>query len=180
MRLKVKNVSDRPRRLSATFYAEWVLGVHRDQAPLEVVCTLDSETGALFARNAWANDFAGRVAFADVGRRPRSFTTDRTEFLGRNGTPEAPAALGRARLADRVGELCDPCAALMTSMDLSPRGEDEVVFMLGQAEKTDEAQRLVRSHSDAARAQQVLEQVRGEWDRILGTVQVNTPIRHWI
>ena len=32
-RLKVKNAGDRPRRLSATFYAEWVLGVHRDQRP---------------------------------------------------------------------------------------------------------------------------------------------------
>ena len=174
-RLRVVNHGDRPRRLSATFYAEWVLGVHRDQAPLQVVCTLDQESGALFARNAWANDFAGRVAFADVGRRPRSFTTDRTEFLGRNGTPEAPAALGRASLADRAGELCDPCAALMTGLELPPGGEDEVVFMLGQAESAEEAQRLVRSYAEAGRAQQVLEQVKAEWDRILGTVQVRTP-----
>ena len=59
-----------------------------------MLCTLDPESGALFARSAWAGDFAGRVAFADVARRPRSFTTDRTEFLGRYGAPEAPAALG--------------------------------------------------------------------------------------
>ena len=174
-RLKVRNVIDRPRRLSATFYAEWVLGVHRDQAPLQVVCTLDSETGALFARNAWANEFAGRVAFADVGRRPRSFTTDRIEFLGRNGTPEAPAALTRTGLTDRVDELCDPCAALMTGLELPPGGEDEVVFMLGQAEKADEARLLVRTYSEAGRAQQVLKQVQKEWDRILGAVQVSTP-----
>ena len=94
VRLRVSNPGPRPRRLSATFYAEWVLGTLREQAPLYVLCTLDPETGALFARSAWASDFAGRVAFADVVRRPRSFTTDRTEFLGRNGAPEAPAALG--------------------------------------------------------------------------------------
>jgi cellobiose phosphorylase len=29
--LRIKNADDRPRRLAATFYAEWVLGVHRDR-----------------------------------------------------------------------------------------------------------------------------------------------------
>jgi cellobiose phosphorylase len=175
IRLRVINPGDRPRRLSATFYAEWVLGVLRDLAPLQVVCSLDPESGALFARSAWAGDFAGRVAFADVGRRPRSFTTDRTEFLGRNGAPDAPAALGRAQLADRAGELCDPCAALMTGLELPPGGEDEIVFLLGQAESAEEARRLVRSYGEAGRVQHALEEVQAGWDRILGAVQVRTP-----
>ena len=175
VRLRVSNPGDRHRRLSATFYAEWVLGALRELAPLQVVCTLDPETGALFARSAWAGDFAGRVAFADVGRRPRSFTTDRIEFLGRNGAADAPAALGRARLADRAGELSDPCAALMTGLELPPGGEDDVVFLLGQAESVEEARRLVRSYGEANRVQQALEEVQTEWDRILGAVQVRTP-----
>jgi cellobiose phosphorylase len=174
-RLRVGNPGDRPRRLSATFYAEWVLGALREQAPLHVLCTLDPESGALFARSAWAGDFAGRVAFADVGRRPRSFTTDRTEFLGRNGTPEAPAALGRARLADRAGELCDPCAALMTGLELPPGGEADVVFLLGQAESEEEARRLVRTYAEAGREQRALEEIQAGWDRVLGAVQVHTP-----
>ena len=37
VRLTVRNTGDRPRRLSATFYAEWVLGTVRDNAPLQVV-----------------------------------------------------------------------------------------------------------------------------------------------
>ncbi len=45
----------------------------------------------------------GGTAFADVARRPRSFTTDRTEFLGVYGAPEgaccsrAGAAVGPGR-----------------------------------------------------------------------------------
>jgi cellobiose phosphorylase len=103
VRLRLRNTGSRPRRLSATFYAEWVLGGLRGEAPLQVVCSADAETGALFATNAWAGDFAGRVAFAGVAATltdtPPSFTTDRGEFLGREGSPEAPAALGRARLS---------------------------------------------------------------------------------
>ena len=175
IRLRVSNLSARPRRLSATFYVEWVLGSLREQAPLNVLCTLDPESGALFARSAWAGDFAGRVAFADVARRPRSFTTDRTEFLGRHGSAEAPAALRRERLSDRAGELCDSCAAFMTGLELPPGGEDVVFFLLGQAETEEDARRHIRFYGEAERADKALEEVTAGWDRILGTVQVRTP-----
>ena len=175
MHLRVTNTGDRTRRLSATFYAEWVLGTERDQASMHVVCTLDPESGALFARNAWAGDFAGRIAFADVGRRPRSFTSDRTEFLGPSGTAESPAALRRARLADSAGQLCDPCAALMTGLELPPGGAEDVVFLLGQAETAVEARRLAQFYTEAGRAQQALEDVERRWNHILDGVQVRTP-----
>ena len=68
VRLTVRNESDRPRHLSATYYAEWVLGTARENAPLQVVCEHDSESGAILARNAWAGDFSGKIAFAACGR----------------------------------------------------------------------------------------------------------------
>jgi cellobiose phosphorylase len=120
LRLTVSNAGDRPRRLSATYYAEWVLGTIRDNAPLQVVCERDAASGAILARSAWAGPFAGLLAFAAAGRRLRSATADRAEFLGRNGTPSAPAALGRIDLSGRVGPLLDPCAASMTETVLAP------------------------------------------------------------
>jgi cyclic beta-1,2-glucan synthetase len=178
--LRVRNTGSRQRRLSATFYAEWVLGTLRDQAPLQVVCSADAETGALFATNAWAGDFAEKVAFAAVAPirtdpEPHSFTTDRAEFLGREGSPEAPAALSRSRLSGRAGELVDPCAALMTVLEVPPGGEEGIVFLLGQAGSPEEARRLVRAYAAPGRVQTALEEVRALWDRILGTVQVSTP-----
>src|SRR5208282_5190560 len=49
IRLRVTNEERRPRKLSATFYAEWVLGTVRDQAPMNVVTELDADSGALLA-----------------------------------------------------------------------------------------------------------------------------------
>jgi cellobiose phosphorylase len=173
--LRIKNSGDRLRRLSATFYAEWVIGIQRDQAPLQVVCVADPESGALFASSAWAGEFAGRIAFADVSRRPRSYTTDRTEFLGLNGTTAAPSALTGERLFCRAFELGDPCAAIMTQVELSPGGTDEIVFVLGQAGSAEEARRLVGAYAEPRLARAALEEVQTLWDRILGTVQVRTP-----
>src|SRR5207302_4212606 len=62
--LTLRNGGDQPRRISATFYAEWVLGTVRDSAPLQAMCERDADAGAILARSAWAGDFAGRVAFA--------------------------------------------------------------------------------------------------------------------
>jgi cyclic beta-1,2-glucan synthetase len=180
VRLRVRNAGRRPRRLSATFYAEWVLGILRDQASLQVVCSADAETGALFATNAWAGDFAGQVAFAAVGpirtdTPPHSFTTDRAEFLGREGSPEAPAALRRSRLSSRAGDLVDPCAALMIPLEVPPGEEAEIVFLLGQAGTPEAARRLIRTYAAPGRVQTTLEEVRALWDRILGAIQVRTP-----
>jgi cellobiose phosphorylase len=173
--LTVRNTGDRPRRLSATFYAEWVLGSLRDNAPLQVVCERDAESGAVLAQSAWAGAFAGLLAFAAAGSRLRSATADRTEFLGRNGTPSAPAALGRTDLSGRAGPALDPCAALMTEIVLAPGQTDEVVFVVGQAVSLECVRGLVGAYTDPGRAREALAEVQRLWDRILGVIQVATP-----
>ena len=173
--LRLKNPGNRPRRMSAVFYVEWVVGIQRDQAPMQVGCTVDQESGALFAVSAWAGDFAGRVAFAGVSRPPSSFTTDRMEFLGREGTTANPRALILGQLSNRPAELPDPCAAIMTHMEVPPGETQEIVFVLGQAVSPGEARRLVRAYADPVRAQTTLAEVRALWNGILGAVQVRTP-----
>ena len=77
--------------------------------------------GRSLARNPWNTEFAGRVAFLDLGGRQTAWTADRTEFLGRNG---APGPAGRRWTAatscsGAVGAGLDPCAALQTSFELA-------------------------------------------------------------
>jgi cyclic beta-1,2-glucan glucanotransferase len=81
-RLKIKNQSGRPRRLSVTAYVEWVLGASRAASAPFVVTEIDPETHAMFAQNHWSTDFGTRVAFADLGGRQQSWSGDRKEFLG--------------------------------------------------------------------------------------------------
>ncbi len=146
-RLTLENRSDRKRRLSVTAYAEWVLGVARGGSAPFVVTEIDPATGAMFARNAWNGEFAGRVAFADLGGRQTSCTGDRLEFLGRNAGLDHPASLERGReLSGKTGAGLDPCAALQTTVELEPGERTEVVFMLGQEESRDNARSLVERY----------------------------------
>jgi cyclic beta-1,2-glucan synthetase len=172
--LKVRNPGRWPKHLSATYYAEWVLGTVRDQAPRQVITELDAATGAIWARNSFNADFPAGLAFADVNIRPRTLTADRTEFLGRNGSIEAPVALG-TELSGAVGPFLDPCASLQVRIDLRPGEEKTVIFMLGQAATPEEARRLVHFYRQPGQVQKVLADVKDHWHRVLGAVQVRTP-----
>jgi cyclic beta-1,2-glucan synthetase len=176
-RLRIENRSGAPRRLSVTAYVEWVLGSSRSRSAPFVVTQLDGETRALFARNPWNEEFASRIAFADLGGKQATWTADRTEFLGRNGTLERPAALARgATLSKRVGAGLDPCAALQTGVDLPAGGRAEVVFVLGQAENEKRARELVLRYRSADLGA-VMREVMVGWDDIAGALQVKTPDR---
>ena len=175
--LKLRNLSDRPRRLSATGYVEWVLGDLRPKSALHVVTEIDPASGALFARNPYNSEFADRLAFFDVDDPARTLTGDRTEFLGRNGTLRRPVALTRARLSGRVGPALDACGAIQVGIELAPGQSHESVFRLGVVDRrgADEASRLVHRCRGVAAARAALEAVKAYWTHTLGAVQVETP-----
>ncbi len=176
-RLTIENHSGRSRRLSVTAYAEWVLGVSRSASAPFIVTEIDRETGAMLARNAWNSEFAGRVAFADLSGRQTEWTSDRTEFLGRNGSIDHPLSLERGnRLSGKVGAGLDPCAALQTTMELRPGGRAEIDFFLGQAATTEEARVLIALYRGAD-LDGILRAVMERWNNVLGAVQVTTPDR---
>lgn len=173
--LKVRNLSGRPRSLSATSYAELVLGEVRRKTALHVITEIDPRSGALFARNPYNTEFSGRIVFMDVNDPSRSFTGDRTEFLGRNGTPSRPAAMARVRLSGRVGAAIDPCAAMQVHFPLAEGQEREIVFTLGAGRDLDDARSLVQRFKGSEPARGALEDVWRYWNRALGVIYVETP-----
>jgi cellobiose phosphorylase len=158
-----------------TAYAEWVLGANREQTQMHVVTNWDSESRALFARNAYHPDVANRVAFASASPRASSYTADRTEFLGRNGSNDRPAAMLRESLSGRTGAGLDPCAALQVVVELDPGQDANVILLLGQAADTTQARDLLRRFRTADRVDDALQTTRAWWDRLLETIQVETP-----
>ncbi|HUZ17359.1 MAG TPA: glycosyl hydrolase family 65 protein, partial [Spirochaetia bacterium] len=173
--LKVRNVSGRARRLSATGYAELVLGELRSKSSIHIVTEVDIQTGAIIARNSYNTEFSGRTFFFDATGSERTVTCNRSEFLGRNGTTRRPDAMSRVRLSGRVGASLDPCAAVQVPFELADGQECEIVFTLGAGRTVDDARSLVRRFSTVESAREALDTVRRSWRRTLDAVRIETP-----
>ncbi|MCJ7824113.1 MAG: hypothetical protein MUP44_04390, partial [Anaerolineales bacterium] len=174
-KLTLRNDSNKTRKLSITYYVEWTLGEQREVTQQHVVTQWNPELGMILARNGYHPEYGDRVAFASISPAAGSFTCDRSLFLGRNHTTENPEAMKRTELAGRVGAVLDPCAALQTKLALAPGESAEVICVLGQAETEAEAGTLVRKYRQSLAANQALDETQRFWDRILETVQVETP-----
>ncbi|MFY9572711.1 MAG: glucoamylase family protein, partial [Blastocatellia bacterium] len=173
--LHLHNHSERRRRISVTSYYEWVLGVERSRMAPFVITEVDRETGAIFARNPYNNEFAHRIAFTDMSEPERAITCDRKEFLGRNGSAASPAALGRVTLSGRAGAGLDPCAAMQAVIELAPGEEREVAFIIGQGESYEEARAIASRYKQLDVAKEAFKQTVEWWDKLLGVLQIKTP-----
>jgi cyclic beta-1,2-glucan synthetase len=173
--LRLRNNTNRRRRLSVTNYNELVLGVARGASAPYVITEIDGETGAIFARNPYNNEFANRLAFADTSVERRSVTCDRKEFIGRNRSLANPSALRRTQLSGRTGAGLDPCAALQADVELEPGEGRELFFLLGEGESAAEAREIIKRFRAPGAVTEAFERVVAGWDNALEAVQVRTP-----
>ena len=173
--LTLTNDTQERRRISVFGYVEWCLGPPRSGERRFVVTETNEAGDVMLARNAYNAEFAGAVAFWRATDAPRSFTADRAEFVGRNRTLSAPAALFRERLAGRFGAGIDACGALQLAVELDPGKTHRVAFVLGEGRDRLHANELAERYSSLAQAEAALAATEREWDDILGAVQVHTP-----
>lgn len=174
-RLKLKNASNRRRRLRVTHFADWVLGTTREEMQMHIVTQWDTAEKIMLARNHYRPDFSHRVAFASATPQPRSWSSDRAAFLGRNGSPQKPLAMDKEHLDERCGAGFDCCAAIQVLIDLEPGESTEVTFILGEANDVDEARYLVRRFREPDKVEAALQSTKAWWDDFLGALQVDVP-----
>ncbi|MFB1488474.1 MULTISPECIES: GH36-type glycosyl hydrolase domain-containing protein [unclassified Thiocapsa] len=172
-RLSLQNRSARARRIEVTSYLEVVLNdpsadaAHPAFSKLFVQTDRDAASGALLAwrRPRAAEERWPWLVHAVAGAEPLEWETDRRRFLGRGGSPHAPAALiGTEPLSGALGSVLDPILALRVIVELPPDGDDEILFLAGAAEGRESALGLIRpfragrdAPSRARRAPQPLE-----------------------
>ena len=169
-RLQIENRSGRSPLAVGHRVRRWLLGSSaRPSAPF-VVTEVDAETGALFARNPWNDEFA--AAPPSPSRRPAAVLDgDRTEFLGRNGGPEAPAALaGRRRCRAAWARAWIPAPRCRRACASRPARNARCSSSSARRATPTEARRLVRGHRSDESGRQLARSCGGAGTTLLGSV----------
>ena len=175
VRVTLRNLWNRPRRVTATYYAEWVLGTDRRTMAPHLVTELERGLGAVLARQCFREEQGARVAFLASGEPRHGATADRAEFLGTPGSLARPAALARIGLGETYGAGLDPCAALQVHVNLQPGESRALHFLLGDGADREAALDLVHRYRDPAAVEAARAKVQAFWDDLLGRVEVRTP-----
>ena len=173
--LTLRNEGATRKKLTLTWYLEWVLGVSRDQTQHHVRTSFDEKTQSMFARNYFDAQFAESVAFASISERVAYYTADRREFLGRNGTISSPAALARAGLSGATGATIDPCCALQVTVTLEPGETRDITMLLGAGQNETAAREIIARHQQENSAAAALEKNVDSWTDRLSRIRVRTP-----
>ena len=173
--LRLQNRSAVPRRITATFFADWLLGANSDEPAPFRSSWFEPHLGAVLGSNRAQRDFAGRLAFVAGTLAVHSFTTSRSEFLGSPPDWQTPAGLLAWGLGDRLeNQGADAAAAIQFHLDIAAEGSVELGFLMGQANDENQLEALLlrwRSSGAIACGRQDLARY---WTRHCGALQVKT------
>ena len=175
IQLCIENTLPRTRRISVTYYAEWVLGTDREKMQPYISTEFNTAHHAILAHNPFNTEFTEQVAFLSSTRETTGLTTERSEFLGRNGNLSEPAALKRVGLTGTSHTNNDPCGALQNLLWIAPGEKKEVTFLLGWGSNQIEALDLLQKYRNIQAVADGWERLNIFWDKILGAVTVQTP-----
>ena len=175
----LSNLSGRTRYMSITGYVEWVLGELMSQsAPHVQTSSAMVEAGsAILAINRYNSAGSARTTFFAASGNQITFSGNRLECLGRNGSMRKPAMMQARGLSGNTGAGFDPCATLQTLTTLIDGDTRTFVFVLGAAEDTDAALTLMQRFLPLEAAEAELEQVKKQWQDVLNKIEVQTPDR---
>ncbi|HBV86948.1 MAG TPA: glycosyl transferase family 36 [Desulfosporosinus sp.] len=174
--LSLSNTTDQERHLSVFYYVEWVLGVVRDQTAPYLVTEYDQDRNTFFVQNTYQEDYHGRIGFLNAsGATVTSYTGDRSEFIGRNGSLEDPLGLKLDAFSESVGAGLDPCSAMQLEVTIPAGQNRKITFLLGETENRQMAEQIISEYVQPEKISEAFNQVLQHWDKLLGNIQVQTP-----
>ncbi|WP_448578285.1 GH36-type glycosyl hydrolase domain-containing protein [Thermaurantiacus sp.] len=175
VRLRLTNRTTAPRRITATYFADWLLGPIAGETEAWLSSAWDPESGAILARNRRVGDFADMTAFLTSDCPPHGLSVARAAFLGPMGDRTCPLALTRWGLGSVLSSRGDCCGAYQVHLDIAPLGVAEATFLLGAGGSQDEARALARRFRAPGAGARAQDEVRAFWDGLLAAVEVSTP-----
>jgi cyclic beta-1,2-glucan synthetase len=171
--IRLKNNTNLERKISLAYYIRPVLGVTDEET--ENLLETDMNGEIFLVKNSTNREFKDTTLFIGTSEEIKSYTGDRVEFLGKVPNYKKPEGLKRERLSNTVGLGYNPCSVIEVEVSIPANGDKEIVFLLGEERNLEEGYSLINKYKNIEKSKETLEKVKEFWDRIISTIQIETP-----
>lgn len=190
--LSIENTGEKQRTLELIFYIDWVLGVSRKDSFRHIHTGVDSNSGFLYAKNHWNQEFGDKILFVGATLPLQDYTTDKKNFLGVGpglGQPTFLELLKKdekkrklktrpmvgSTLSRKTGFGFESSGILKYEIELPPFEKTSVGFYISNATSLDEAKNLSKSLRILSVQEEEKRKTTQKWEDLLSRVQIETP-----
>ena len=174
--VKLKNDTNIKRELSVTYYTQLTLGVVPQHTGRFISTYKNDEYNYIYAKNPYSTYFGDLIAYCKmIGGEELSYTGDRMEFIGADGSIEEPNGLKSQNLSNSLGSAIDPCVAIKEKITLNPGEEKSVFILLGEEDNIEEINTLIEKYNQKDIILKEFENIKNYWNETLTQIQIETP-----
>lgn len=193
--LKLKNTSDKTRKLTITGYAEFTNNSNYEQDQVNLQYSLFIGR-TYFDKNRVVQQVHGNLADVEkdkpvdnkivterflglAGSEVSSYCGDKEEFLGLYHSYKNPVGVENGDLGNHLSYNENSCGAVSSIIQLAPDEEKSIAFIVGM-KYTDEAGKIIDSYKDVAKTcEKELSELKKWWHGKFENFQVNTPSKEF-
>jgi cellobiose phosphorylase len=189
-RLRIRNLSKKPRQLTVWTYLEWNLGEapdwHREFHRLFIESSFHDDNKAILVKKRLSplknakgqhwNRTWDYAAWHGVNLPTRAISGDKEAFLGTYGSLQEPAALKQGRyVGPTTHKWDDGIASLCVPVSLKAGEERSVLFTVGTADSAAHALAKASQYRDFSEVDRAWTNMEMFWHRYLDAFRVETP-----
>ncbi|MBU1863025.1 MAG: glycosyl transferase family 36 [Candidatus Omnitrophica bacterium] len=189
--VKITNLTKQQKDLSFFTFLELCLGngmdTHREFQKTFIETRIDKNLGAIMGYkrpalvpgfiSTGAKDFPLSAFLSLVNRKADAYDGDMETFVGMYGSLKNPKAVveGRLRPNRNIEKWGDPCFSLQADVKLNAHQTKELVFVLGEMGKQNNATRIIKKYRTKGLVEKELEKVIDFWKHITENSWIDTP-----
>ena len=153
---------------------------------------VEVEDGVIYHKTEY-RERRDHFAYFACSEKPSGFDTQREAFLGPYRSWDRPIVLERGRSTDSIAFGWQPIGSHCIPLSLKPGEQKQVIFILGYFENPREqkfdppgsqtinkrgVKPVIAEFLDKTNVDLAFDSLKSYWDRLLGVMQVHTPVEH--
>ncbi len=175
--LTLKNKTPNKKKIKMYYYMKPVIGEDEIKTDSYINIEYDKNNNIIIAKNLYTNEEEQRKLkiYISSSEKIISYTGDKKFFIGEGGLSN-PDGIKKVSLNNENSLGRNTCIVYEVEVEIESFSQKEISIMLGAEENVMDCKNISYKYSKVQNCRQELEKIKNKWKKILGNLQVYTPL----